>query len=910
MEGTTESVRAAVASVVVAANRTATLAAGLERTRSRNAATARAQAAKTREASVRAGREEARRAAADAATAAAGIAERLAPGPLSAPWSRDAGDVAVGVLAVADHVRVGMARLALDPTTAIQIPVVLPWLDGGNIVVRASRTAEDRARPLVQEILLRSLLGTGAGQLTLASFDPELSPTLALFAPLRGAHDDLVSTAIADAAEFGGFLDQLTRDVRRVTDMYRGERTTLGGFRRATGQPIESFRVVTVLNYPRGFTPELSSRLATLMRTGPACGINFLVHVDPDCAIPDRVDREPVLREGWSLDLDRGTVAGFEGFDVRWGRTPEPSIVEAVIARLAARVKSAAAPRIDFAALQPAELWSESSAERLVATIGRCGHQQIDIVLGDDVEQKHNVLVTGAVGQGKSNLLMTLIHSLAMRYSPAEVQMFLLDFKDGVTLYPLARHDEESAWLPHARVLGLESDRAYGVAVLHHLVAEFERRAAIIKPFGDNITRFRAARPDASMPRIVAVIDEFHVLFENDDALSAEALLALERLARKGRAYGIHLVLATQTLSGVTGLVAKKDGIFSQFPIRLALHNSAVESRAVLSQTNTEAARLRYRGEVVVNRDFGEVEANTRGVVALAEPSQLAAIRRRMVIADGGRHVPSTFDGGRLPHYDTATGSCPPGPHVLLGHSIGVDPAPAWLSFGPDPGRHLSILGTGKAQPNSASQPAVSLAIAALSLAATSSPDRAEFWVVDVLPDADADHGVVDMLESELARRGYIVRRTDRAGATGLIHDAVAEVDVRREASLGTALHLVVFGVDRIPQITVPNFAADGACTLDDIHTIWQEGVPYDVHLLGWWTNARNYHDHTTNRGKGGLVDVVALFRVAPDAVSDQFGPFVQWSSPDLRVLVRDISLQPDPMVLVPFTLTPDEGCP
>ena len=52
------------------------------------------------------------------------------------------------------------------------------------------------------------------------------------FAPLRGAHDDLVSTALAGAAEFGEFLDQLTRDVRRVTDMYRGERTTLGGFRR------------------------------------------------------------------------------------------------------------------------------------------------------------------------------------------------------------------------------------------------------------------------------------------------------------------------------------------------------------------------------------------------------------------------------------------------------------------------------------------------------------------------------------------------------------------------------------------------------------------------------------------------------------------------------------------------------
>ncbi len=902
-EPTPADVRAAALALVSEANRAAGLVAGLKQAVERNAVQARTQAAKVRENGLRAAAEQARRGASASAGAAAALAQMLAPGVLSAPWSPEVIDREPEVLAVADHVRVGTARLSVSPTDVVTAPVIVPWLDNGSLIIRAGAAHTTRARSLAQEILLRSLLATGAGQLGLSSFDPELSPTLAPFAPLRQAREDLISVPAAEPSELADLLDHLAHDVRRITDMYRGERTNLGSFRRATGQPIESFEVVTILNYPHGFTPELNTRLATLMRTGPACGISFLVHHDPDAPVPDRVDPAAVLSEGRLIDLSSSKMKGFEGFDVRYGQFPDSSLVEAAIARLDGRVRRAAAPRIDFDALQPTVPWQESSADRLVATIGRVGHESIDIVLGDETDQRHNVLVTGAVGQGKSNLLMALIHSWAIRYSPQEVQMYLLDFKDGVTLYPLARHQGgKHSWLPHARVLGLESDRAYGLAVLQYVVTEFERRAAIIKPYGDNITRYRAARPDAVMPRIVVLIDEFQVLFEHDDATAAESLLAIERLARKGRAYGIHLVLASQTLSGITGLVAKKDGIFSQFPIRLALHNSATESRAVLSQNNTEAARLRYRGEVVVNRDFGEVEANTRGVVALADPARLEALRTRLVELDGGTHVPSTFDGGRLALY--AEAAVPHEPHVALGQSIGVDPAPVWAPFNPAPGRHLSILGTGNRQPGGCSAPAQFLSVAARSLADTSKPGWVEFWLLDILADNDPDRAAIDALEMALREAGYLVRRADRASAAGLLHEAVAEAEARRTAAASTALHLIIFGVDRIPQMTVADFTKGGQSPLDYLHLLWQEGVPYDIHVLGWWANAKNYQDHTTNRGKGGLVDVIALFRVAPDAVHENFGPFVQWRSPDLRVLVRDVALDPDPMVLVPFSMT------
>ena len=127
------------------------------------------------------------------------------------------------------------------------------------------------------------------------------------------------------------------------------------------------------------------------------------------------------------------------------------------------------------------------------------------------------------------------------------------------------------------------------------------------------------------------MIDEFQKLFSDEERWSERALTYLVQLAREGRAYGIHLILASQTLSGITSLLTQQDGIFAQFPIRLALKNSSSESQVVLGTNNPDAARLRFRGEIIVNEDFGMVEANRRGIVANAAPQETAEGAARIV---------------------------------------------------------------------------------------------------------------------------------------------------------------------------------------------------------------------------------------------------------------------------------------
>jgi hypothetical protein len=837
------------------------------------------------------------------ATAAA-----LAPGVLSAQWD----DVAAlqqpaGILDAASYVRAGSLRPIGSSAGTPAAPLLVPLLDLGNLLIFGP--GDDPAvGGIVQEIILRSLLGTGAGQLSLVTYDPHLRGTTAPFTALRQVSDELVPPTLASSEELRGLLDELSRDVRRISEMYEGVPTTLGEFRHDARQPIERYRLVVLLNYPVGFDDRTHALLSTLMRTGPACGISFVVHHDTTTAQPDDVrpdDLYPlstVLRVGTHSAVD-----GFDGFQIDTGTAPSLAVIEPAIDALQERAKEAAAPKISFSELQPSpsQYWQESSVERVTAIIGRAGHQPVEITLGDEREQRHNMLVSGAVGQGKSNLLMVLVHSWATRYAPAELDLYLLDFKDGVTLYPLAPHPGQQGWLPHARVLGLESDRAYGAAVLQHLVNEFERRAAIIRPYGDNITRYRQQQPDAHMPRIIVVIDEFQVLFEEDDELTKAALLNLERLAKKGRAYGIHLVLASQTLSGITAMLSKQDGIFAQFPIRLALKNSAGESRAVLDQHNTEAARLRYRGELIVNTDFGQVEANRRAVVALADPAELAALRVELWQRGTSLPQPTVFNGGAaadlvstlrvLPHH--AEGD---EPRALLGLPVAVTPKPIAIPLPAESGRHLSVVGAGDstAAPDQ-SAGAVLLQSAVVSLAYQHQSGAARFIVVNLLGPKSADQIIVQRLTDALAALGH---DADVRGAVRLVEtltelsDAISE---RRTGAIPTPTYLVAFGMDRAPNLRIPD-PATFIQPIDALHTLWREGSPLGIHVLGWWGNVRSYNDQLGMEASG-TIDVLTLLRISSQDVIDLLGPFISWSGPANRALVRDVAEASEPAVIVPF---------
>ena len=82
---------------------------------------------------------------------------------------------------------------------------------------------------------------------------------------------------------------------------------------------------------------------------------------------------------------------------------------------------------------------------------------------------------------------------------------------------------------------------------------------------------FDRCDPQQTMPRILLIVDEFQEFFVNDDKIAHEASLLLDRLVRQGRAFGMHVILGSQTLAGAYSLARSTIG---QMAVRIALQCS------------------------------------------------------------------------------------------------------------------------------------------------------------------------------------------------------------------------------------------------------------------------------------------------------------------------------------------------
>src|SRR5581483_4332019 len=114
--------------------------------------------------------------------------------------------------------------------------------------------------------------------------------------------------------------------------------------------------------------------------------------------------------------------------------------------------------------------------------------------------------------------------------------------------------------------------------------------------------------PAGAMPRMLLIVDEFQEFFVEDDKIAQEAALLLDRLVRQGRAFGIHIVLGSQTLGGAFSLARST---LDQMAVRIALQCSEADAHLILSKDNGDARLLSRPGEAIYNDAGGLIEANS-----------------------------------------------------------------------------------------------------------------------------------------------------------------------------------------------------------------------------------------------------------------------------------------------------------
>ena len=504
-------------------------------------------------------------------------------------------------------------RLHPEETT-VEFPTLVTLTDEPTLVVTASGAGKPQAARLLQAMALRWLVGQPPGKVRLTVLDPSgLGEGFASLMHLADYDENLIAGRIwSEARDIDEQLLRLTTHLETVIQKYlRSEYDSIHDYNAQAGEVAEPFQVLLINGFPSNFSDVACRRLLNLAASGPRCGVYVMLAADREAKPPHSFQMEDLLSDAvhidWLADAKRFVwrYPAFEHLPLTVAEPPSDEQMVQIVRQAGEAAKAAIRVEVPFEAVAPVDesLWRSTCDHELRIPVGRAGANRLqDVRLGKGTSQ--HLLVAGKTGSGKSTFLHALVTSAALRYSPAELEFYLVDFKKGVEFKSYATHR-----LPHARVVAIESEREFGISVLQRLDEELTRRGEQYREAGvQTLADYRAARPQEETPRLLLVIDEFQELFVEDDKLAQEATLLLDRLVRQGRAFGVHVLLGTQTLAGAYSLARSTLG---QIAIRVALACSEADAHLILSDERNQAARFLSRpGEAIYNDQNGLVSAN------------------------------------------------------------------------------------------------------------------------------------------------------------------------------------------------------------------------------------------------------------------------------------------------------------
>jgi DNA segregation ATPase FtsK/SpoIIIE, S-DNA-T family len=749
-------------------------------------------------------------------------------------------------------------RLQSDLPTQFSLPALITFPENFALLVKATGEGRPHADQLLQTVMFRLLTAIPPSKVRFTIVDPiGLGQNFASFMHLADYDEALVGSRIwTESVRIEQRLADLTDHMETVIQKYlRNQFETIDEYNLHAGEVAEPYRVLVVANFPANFTFESARRLLSIIHSGPRCGVYTLISVDSKQPLMPGFDLKDLERGGVQLVWDNGRFVwqdpDFASYPLSLDAPPPEDLSTRILKQIGAQAKEAKRVEVPFGfvAPPPSEWWTADSRRGIHVPLGRVGATKRQYLsLGQGTAQ--HVLIAGKTGSGKSSLLHALVNNLALLYSPLDLELYLVDFKKGVEFKTYATHD-----LPHARVVAIESEREFGLSVLQRLDLELRTRADKFRAVGaQDLPTYRQLSASAVMPRILLIVDEFQEFFVEDDKLAQEAALLLDRLVRQGRAFGLHVLLGSQTLGGAYSLARST---IDQMAVRIALQCSEADAHLILSEDNAAARLLSRPGEAIYNDANGLVEGNNPfQVVWLSDEKRedyLAQVQELARTRGIERSAPQIVFEGNAPadihknhvlkrllesypgqHWDRPA-------HAWLGEAIAIKDATAAV-FRNYAASNLLIVGQ-------FDEPVLAMAATAMiSLAATNGNTQAEggLYVLDGTLEDSSHAGYLARIAGCLPTGAQIGGYRDGARLIGAVGQ---EVERRMAAGNKDAagMFLIIHGMQRFRDLrrTEDDFSFSArsdqpANPSQQFATILREGPLVGVHTLVWCDSYNN----------------------------------------------------------------------
>ncbi|MCE9581309.1 MAG: hypothetical protein K8T20_02210 [Planctomycetes bacterium] len=769
------------------------------------------------------------------------------------PRSVYLGDVHLDFTAIAGSRKTGGA-FSLPENGSLTLPLSLGFPEQGNLLV--STEAANRAQGIdaLLSAVLRILTSLPPAKAKFLFIDPlGLGQSFSALMHLADHDESLVGGRIwTDTAHIEKKLADLTEHIEKVIQKYlRNRYSSIDQYNREAGQLAEAYRFLVIADFPAGFSELALDRLASIMTSGEKCGVYTLILHDRKQKLPAAFDPPRFRKTGLALKAAEGGFTleeeALPQAQLQFEALPKPEALISILTAVGQQCVSAARVEVPFESVAPPDgQWGSLTSEKCIRVpVGRAGADRLQYLdIGHGTAQ--HALLAGKTGSGKSTLFHVMITNAALWYAPSELELYLIDFKKGVEFKRFATHR-----LPHARVVAIESDREFGLSVLRRIDRELTSRADLFRAAG--VQDFGGYRRSGkgSLPRTLLLIDEFQEFFTDEDAVAQEASLLMDRIVRQGRAFGVHVILGSQTLGGSYTLAKTTLG---QMGIRIALQCNEADSLLILGDDNAAARLLSRPGEAIYNDMSGMVEGNNPfQIVWLSDSTEeqyLAKLRHLADERSWAPREPTTVFEGNVPadirNNDLLrkklarpfVAEDDRGARAWIGEANAIK-GPTEARFRRQGGSNLLIVGQQR-------ESAISLVTSSLiSLASAHAPKEVRFILLDGSPPEVSDSERFADLAAALP---HGLERIEYARVPELVEELDAEIKSRLEgdAAARPPIYLVVYDLQRFRKLRQGDefemSSEEGGKLPPDkcMVNILTEGPARGIHTIVWADSLNN----------------------------------------------------------------------
>ncbi len=501
-------------------------------------------------------------------------------------------------------------QMPMGPDFAL--PLCLGFPDQGSLLIETEGTNQSVAVEALNNVILRLISSVPPGRVVFTVLDPVgLGQNFAGVMHLADYEEQLINSRIwTQSGQIEQKLGELNEHMEKVIQMYlRNEYKSIAEYNEQAGVIAEKYHFLVVADFPANFSDVAAKRLMSIATSGARCGVYTLIHWDrrmplPQDFIPDELRKSSLclsLRDGQTLLQGKPAP----GIQVSLEAPPVADLAIELVNRVGRSSRDSMRVEVPFEHVMPGagEVWSQDTTSELRVPIGRTGATKLQYLeLGKGTRQ--HGLIAGKTGSGKSTLFHVVITNLALWCSPDQIEFYLVDFKKGVEFKCYGAKK-----LPHARVVAIESDREFALSVLQRVDDELRRRGDLFRKLGvQDIPGYKRSGGTEKIPRSLLIIDEFQEFFVEDDKIAQTASLLLDRIVRQGRAFGIHVLLGSQTLGGAYTVARTTLG---QMVVRIALQCNEADAYLIMDDSNPAPRLLSRPGEGIYNDAAGAIQGNS-----------------------------------------------------------------------------------------------------------------------------------------------------------------------------------------------------------------------------------------------------------------------------------------------------------